>query len=81
MPFENVGLYGIGAFLFLVAIATSYFMFSEVIQLLRDIVRNRMRAPDDYDEGSARPIRQIVPFRDRGTIERLIAYFTRRDRH
>ena len=80
MSIDNLLLYGIGAILFLAAIAASFFMFSEVIELVRDVVRNRFGPSDDYDEGGSSSGRRIVPFRDRGTVERLIAYFTRHDR-
>jgi hypothetical protein len=79
MPVQDLALYGIGAVLFLVAVAVSFLIFSEVIQLVRDIIRNRNRTTDDYPQGSAPP-RRITPFRDRGTVERLISYFTRQDR-
>ena len=78
MPVQALAVYGIGAVLFLIAVAVSFLMFSEVVQLVRDIARNRNRLPGDHAQPSAPP-RRITPFHDRGTVERLIDYFTRPD--
>jgi hypothetical protein len=80
MPFDDLVLYGISAVLLISAIVASMFMLVEVVRLFRDFVRNRDRASGGRDEADFTGGRRIVPFRDRGTVERLIAYFTRAEK-
>jgi hypothetical protein len=75
MSLDNLILYGIGAILFMMAVLATYFIVGEISQLARDILRNRGVASDQADDSSA-PRRRITPFKDRGTVERLIGYFT-----
>jgi hypothetical protein len=76
MPLEDLALYAVGAVLLLGAVGAGFFILSEVISLLRDIFRNIGQGESTYG-GPLPAERRIKPFRDRGTVERLIAYFRR----
>ena len=73
---DNVALVLISAILLLLACVATYFIVQEIIQLVSDIGHNRALAVDDEDV-SAEPSRRITPYRDRGTVERLIGYFSK----
>lgn len=75
MPLETLALYAVAGILLVGATTASFFIVSEVITLARDIARNRERAADDFGDRTTLPERRITPFRDRNTVERLIAYF------
>lgn len=80
ITFENVALAVIGVILLLLAVAATYVIIQEVIRLFADIGHNRDLAVDDEEE-AAQPARRIKPFRDRGTVERLIGYFSKQDKN
>ena len=77
---DNVLLLLISAILLLLATVTTYFIVQEIIQLLADISHNRALSIDEEEE-PAGPPRRITPFRDRGTVERLIGYFSKQDKN
>jgi hypothetical protein len=78
MPLEDLALYAIGLILLIGAIGAGLFIALEVMSLLRDIFRDRRR--EDNGGAAVSPQRRIKPFRDKGTVERLIAYFKRPDK-
>jgi hypothetical protein len=49
----------------------------EVARILRDVVSNREPDMEELFGGQNQPGRRITPFRDRGTIERLVSFFRR----
>ena len=77
---DNVALLLISAILLLLASVATYFIVQEIIQLVADIGHNRALSIDDEEESSG-PQRRITPYRDRGTVERLIGYFSRQDKN
>jgi len=77
---DNVVLVLISALLLLCAVVASYFIIQEIVRLVADIGENRAMSLEDEEE-STDTSRRITPYRDRGTVERLIGYFSKQDKN
>ena len=53
------------------AMGATYFLGTEILRAVRDLFTPRGRLQDDA-ESSDGPFRQITPYRDRETVQRLI---------
>jgi hypothetical protein len=70
-------LWAIAALLTLGAGGLGFLLVREVARILRDVVSNREPDMEELFGGQNQPGRRITPFRDRGTIERLVSFFRR----
>lgn len=75
MAFQTILLWGIAVVLTALAGVLGFFMFREVVRIMRDVVTNRAPRTDDLYGDVGEPARRITPFRDRGTVERLVDFF------
>ena len=72
MQLEQVLLLITAVALTLIALAAAYFLGGEIIRIIRDVTSRSPDSKDDQDEGWAGPLRRIIPFRDRKTVQRII---------
>lgn len=71
MSVEQILLIMTSGLLTVLALVASFFLGAEIVRALRDVFTPRTRAADET-EGSDGPLRQITPFRDRETVQRII---------
>jgi len=74
MSVDQILLIVTSGVLTVLAMVASYFLGSEVLRALRDLLTARKRVLNEGDLSDG-PIRQITPFRDRETVQRIIEHF------
>jgi len=75
MSFEEILLIMTAGILTVLALGVSYFLGGEIIRVARDALSTSLRAYDGDADDDNRPIRQITPFRDRETVQKIIDHF------